>query len=79
MTKTKERSRPAVDESKQRLVEKAVKIIRYATYGLAAGIAAFGAWWFTIPGGGIVGAVLLLAALLISVFATIELRVRKHE
>lgn len=80
MTKHKDRRRsPFVDEGKVRLVEKVVRIIRIVSYVLAAGIAGFGAWWFTIPGGESMGVILIVAALLISLFATIELRERKHE
>ena len=61
----------------QKLVNKAIKAIKIATYILALAVAGYGAWWFTIPGGGIIGIVLILAGVLISVFATFELKVRE--
>ncbi|MEM1694207.1 MAG: hypothetical protein QXL19_08415 [Ignisphaera sp.] len=63
----------------QRFVNKAIKAIKIAVYLLALGIAGYGAWWFTIPNGEIVGVILIIAGLLISLLASIELRVREGE
>ncbi|MEM4843913.1 MAG: hypothetical protein QXU08_05855, partial [Ignisphaera sp.] len=67
------------DAKVQRVVNKVVRVIKIATYILALGIAGYGAWWFTIPGGETIGVVLILAGILISVLASRELKVKEGE
>lgn len=67
------------DPKAQKLVNRAIKAIKVVAYILALAVAGYGAWWFTIPGGGIIGVVLILAGILISAFATFELKVRESE
>ncbi|MEM4619137.1 MAG: hypothetical protein QXK54_04460 [Ignisphaera sp.] len=63
----------------QRFVNKAIKAIKIASYILALGVAAYGAWWFTIPSGEVIGVILIIAGLLISVLASRELKVKEDE
>ncbi|MEM1560574.1 MAG: hypothetical protein QXK24_00385 [Ignisphaera sp.] len=63
----------------QRFVNKAIKAIKIASYILALGVAAYGAWWFTIPSGEVIGVILIIASLLISVLASRELKVKEDE
>lgn len=80
MVKSKDRTRQVyVDEKKRKLVEKGIKIVKLASYVLAAGVAGYGAWWLSIPGGEDIGISLIIAGLLISAFATFELRKKRWE
>ncbi|MEM1694273.1 MAG: hypothetical protein QXH21_08160 [Ignisphaera sp.] len=76
MRKEKTRTRHSYEDAKrQRLVNKVIRIIKVVSYGLALAVAGYGAWWFTIPGGWIIGVVLVLAGVLISIFVSRELKV----
>lgn len=73
------KTRSASAEKTLRLVEKVVKCARIASYVLSAALAAYGAWWFTIPRGWVIGVVLLIVAMILSLLASRELRSRRYE